>query len=334
VASGSSPPGPLTGDTLFAIGDIHGCATELRELVERLPLRPDATLVFLGDYIDRGRESKEVIETILELARSYDVVPLLGNHEEMLFEFLEDPSSNKAMRFILNGGSATLASYGDEQGTYEIPETHLQFLHQCRLMYETDTHCFVHAGVPEIPLAQLDPEQHRKTLLWSRGQFLRSSYAWSKTIVHGHTRVTDVELHANRINLDTGCVYGGQLSAMGFPSQEIYSVARQGSIRPHYLQDPQGRRRSVRFRGVAEVRVHHRNRPLLFQTRDYSPLGMCMRALSRSPRPQLSQGDRVEGTIMPDAKSWVEFTGHVVWVQQIDEETMYGVELSSTHERT
>ncbi|MBT7767373.1 MAG: serine/threonine protein phosphatase, partial [Bdellovibrionales bacterium] len=97
---------------IFVISDIHGCDTELKLLLNKLPLEPNKSkIIFLGDYIDRGIESKQVIDTIMELQGMFDVVTLMGNHEEMLINFLQDPLSEEAVSFVYNGGGSTLTSY-------------------------------------------------------------------------------------------------------------------------------------------------------------------------------------------------------------------------------
>src|SRR5688572_16333454 len=193
------PRGPV-----FAIGDVHGCSVELQRLLQQLPLTADSVVVFLGDYVDRGTDSRGVIDVALDLANECHVVYLMGNHEEMFLAFLEDPDSKRGAEFIMNGGSSTLANYADDRGTFEVPHKHRQFLRDLRLCYQTETHFFVHAGVPDLPLERIDPVKHAAFLLWSRANFLRSTFTWEKTIVHGHTPVQSVEFHPRRINVDTG----------------------------------------------------------------------------------------------------------------------------------
>ena len=113
-----APPSPKK---IFAIGDVHGCASELRMLLNKLPLTEESVVVFLGDYVDRGPNSKQVIETVLELKEQCQVVALKGNHEALFLSFLQDPSSEAAGMFIYNGGSATLHSYATPEGEYRIP---------------------------------------------------------------------------------------------------------------------------------------------------------------------------------------------------------------------
>src|SRR3954463_10575248 len=124
AAAASSDDQP---DSLFAIGDVHGCAEELRALIQKLPLRRDSLVVFLGDYIDRGPDSRGVVDTILDLQQYCRVVCLLGNHELMLREFLDGSDSRRVARFIYNGGSATLSSYADHDGVFVMPEEHRDF---------------------------------------------------------------------------------------------------------------------------------------------------------------------------------------------------------------
>ena len=129
----ASLPRRRTGVTIgsltrtFVIGDVHGCAEELEELLSLLPIDPDSTVIFLGDYIDRGPDSRRVIDLVLSVEKRCSVVALMGNHEEMFAEFLHDPQSAEAARFIYNWGGATLASYALPGGGYKIPKHHLPF---------------------------------------------------------------------------------------------------------------------------------------------------------------------------------------------------------------
>jgi serine/threonine protein phosphatase 1 len=290
----------------FVIGDVHGCADELDELLAQLPLERSSKLIFLGDLIDRGPKSRQVVERIFELRRRHEVIALRGNHEAMLLEFIENASPRKVARFIYNGGGSTLASYADAEGNYAIPAEHLAFFQSMPLVHETEKYFFVHAGVPEMPLAQLDPHKHAEELVWMRKT--HSTYRWEKSIVHGHTRVPQVEFSPSRINLDTGCVYGGALSAMELPTHRVWSVPRKRDGEVVLLHDTT-RRAMIRFRGAIPVRIEGVAAEL--ETMDYSEIGMGLRA--RGPAEvRLNVGDVVRGTVGPPDLFQIDFEGIVV----------------------
>jgi serine/threonine protein phosphatase 1 len=307
------------GANLFVIGDVHGCASELKTLLNKLPLHPNSTVVFLGDYIDRGPSSREVIETILKLRQFCKVVTLTGNHEAMLHDFLQDPSSQGAGMFIYNGGGATLASYADEHGNYEIPDHHIQFFSQLVLSHHTPEFFFVHAGVPDVKLAELDEQKHRKEMLWVRRTFHRSGFKWEKMIVHGHSPVPEVHFGERRINVDTGCVYEQVLTALELPSKKIYSVQRSREVRRVHLRDFGSNRIAIRFKGAIPVYVHRDADTLEFETIDYSEFGMLMRHLSADDGTLLKAGQKIEGEIGSDTTRLVAFRGTVLRQQDSEE---------------
>lgn len=312
---------------IFAIGDVHGCAAELRTLLNKLPLRPQSTVVFLGDYIDRGPEVRSVIDTILELGKSYRVVPLKGNHEAMFLDFLARPRSEAAGMFIYNGGSATLASYGDEDGDYHLPLEHRLFFNGLQLSFDTEDHFFVHAGLPEVPIEELDASQHADEMIWVRKPFLNSTYRWSKRVVHGHSAVEEVELRPNRINIDTGCVYRGKLSAIELPSERVFSVARQEYPRHVYLRDRTSRRVAKRFDGVVPVYVYRGNHTLELETLNYSEFGMLARDILNRDQAVLNIGDGVEGQIGSQGHALVDFEGVVVRVEHGADGVHYAIRI-------
>ncbi len=317
---------------IFAVGDIHGCVDELRRLLDELPITPEATVLFLGDYIDRGPNGRGVIDTILELSERCQVVTLMGNHEAMLIEFLNDSSSPAAAGYIFNGGSSTLASYSDEHGEYEIPQAHYDFLRGLRICHETSDHLFVHAGVPDIPIDQLDPSRHGRDMLWLRQSFLNSEFQWAKVIVHGHTPVGSVTIGGNRINLDTGCVFGGQLSCLALPDARIVSVRRHRTPRKTLLRDNRSRRAAVRFRGATPVKVIHAGRILEFETVDYSEIGLFIRAIEPNTGVVFAPDELIRGVVGADRLSQVAFAGRVVRRTQCDSGLCYGVRLLSLRE--
>ena len=208
---------PLTG-RLLAVGDIHGCLKPLQQLMHQVTPQPADQVVFLGDYIDRGPESRGVIDYLLDFRERWpQTIFLKGNHEAMLLDYL---AGQERLRYLLNGGETTLYGYR-EGGRLQIPETHLQFLHSLRLYFETDRYIFVHAGLrPEVATEN----QSEEDLLWIREEFLSSSYQWGKTVVFGHTPMRKPHLTADRIGLDTGAVYGRSLTCCDVEDREIWTA--------------------------------------------------------------------------------------------------------------
>ncbi len=309
---------------IFAIGDVHGCADELDELLRKLPLRPGCTVVFLGDYIDRGPKSRQVIDRIIALGRTHRVVALLGNHESMLLEYLDGSDADKVARFVLNGGSATLATYADENGVCELPEAHVAFFKGLKLSYDTPHHFFVHAGVPNVLLANLDQKEHYDFMIWARHKFLRSTFNWEKLIVHGHSPVRTVEIAANRINLDTGCVYQGSLSAMEFPSHRIYSVERRLESERTVLHDA-SKRAAIRFHGAIPVQLDIGGKMVAFETVDYSEIGLGIRPRNPAHGAKLGLGSAVTGVVGPTKLFQIPFRGEVVRTARLEEGHVFGL---------
>jgi serine/threonine protein phosphatase 1 len=211
---------------IFAIGDIHGCISELDRLVAQLDIDAgDDTLVFIGDYIDRGPDPKGVIDYIIDIRRSIrNVVCLSGNHEDMFLNYCLDRRDEEL--YMSNGGMRTLASYGfTREGTEELilPESHREFFTSLQTYHETDDYIFVHAGLrPGIPLDRQD----REDLLWIRSEFINSSYDFGKTVIYGHTPISlnTPLIDKNKIDIDTGAVYGGKLTCIELPEVKIYQV--------------------------------------------------------------------------------------------------------------
>ncbi|MDR2550625.1 MAG: metallophosphoesterase [Desulfobulbus sp.] len=210
--------------TTCVIGDIHGCHTSLLRLLDQVCHRAD-TLVFLGDYVDRGPDSKAVISTILSLrSRHPRVVPLMGNHDFLFYQYLM--GDDNAL-FLQVGGLQTLTSYGippaatREQRTRFVPADHLAFLRSLPLFWEDQHAIYVHAGLqPGRHLSQ----QSAQWCLWARDAFLASSHEFGKPIVFGHTVFAEPYFAADKIGIDTGAVYGGQLTALLLPEREVLRV--------------------------------------------------------------------------------------------------------------
>jgi len=224
-------PASMPPDTrVYAIGDVHGRADLLAELHGRIVKdamnAPEArrVAVYLGDYIDRGPDSAGVIDELLDPLPDFEQVFLMGNHEEFLLHFLDDPAIGEA--WVRNGGDATLASYGVETGgsgipadlaeacdllRQNLPKAHLAFLQELDVSHREGDYLFVHAGIrPGVPL----DEQSEHDLLWIREPFLESGDEREFVVVHGHTPVDMGQVHDNRIAVDTGAVWSDRLTAV------------------------------------------------------------------------------------------------------------------------
>jgi serine/threonine protein phosphatase 1 len=218
------------GLRIYAIGDVHGRADLLVQLFEMI----DADLkyfpvnralhVFLGDYIDRGPQSRDVIDLLVERRRFHEAVCLRGNHEEVFMGVMRENRGLQDWRSI--GGFATLLSYGINPGPgargvnetdlirslkRAVPSEHVRFLASLQSSFLCGDFLFVHAGIrPGIPL----DAQSEDDLLWIRSEFLDSTADFGKFIVHGHTPVDRPDVRSNRINIDTGAYATGNLTLL------------------------------------------------------------------------------------------------------------------------
>jgi serine/threonine protein phosphatase 1 len=208
-------------ERLFAIGDIHGCYDQLLDLMDQIPIDWSRDrLVFMGDYIDRGPSSFEVVDYLVELgSRHPSSVFLKGNHEQMLADYL---SGKDRMTYLYNGGQQTLESYLIHAGPDApgpIPPAHLRFFESLVLYFETESYIFVHAGLRQnVPLSQQDPED----LLWIREKFVNTKYSFGKRVVFGHTPLQEPLVETNKIGIDTGAVYGNKLTCVQLPEELFY----------------------------------------------------------------------------------------------------------------
>jgi serine/threonine protein phosphatase 1 len=212
----------------IAIGDIHGCSAALSALLEAIRPRPEDCIVTLGDYINRGPDSRGVIERLINLAHRCRLFPLLGNHDQMI---LEARSGLHRMTWIGMGGLATLDSYGTGRDLDLIPHEHFEFLESCLDYHETDTHIFVHANYfPDIPMG----EQHVGMMRWEsiRGM-TPGAHESGKTVIVGHTSQKNGEIldlgHVKCI--DTYCYGGGWLTALDVETEEVWQADREGNMR-------------------------------------------------------------------------------------------------------
>lgn len=315
---------------IYAIGDVHGCAAELESLISNLKIDSETLVVFLGDYVDRGPDSRRVIETVVRLRERCEVVALMGNHEAMFLDFLERPESVGSGLFILNGGSTTLANYAGPGGSFDIPQSHIDFLRGLRLYFETDTHFFVHAGVPlKKKLSELDTVLDRETFLWTRGPFLTTKEPWEKIVVHGHTPSEQPERFSNRINLDTGCVFGGALTAYDVSEDRFITVEKFPKEEvPAALLADESKRIAVRFNGRMPVKAGKPGQKHVdFETMNYNQFGLLLREVSPIPVGYLNSGDIIEGTIGDDHRTSVKFEGQIARVEQRQGLALYGVKI-------
>ncbi|MEP4034687.1 metallophosphoesterase family protein [Roseibium polysiphoniae] len=211
----------------YVVGDIHGCADLLNQIQQQIsadliehPI-DQAIEVYLGDYIDRGPSSREVIENLASLPEdNRERICLMGNHESLLLNFLADPSVLNRWKQV--GGLETLHSYGIERPTDEtdattvqsslraaMPPHHLHFFRTLKTMHLNHGHAFVHAGVrPGVPL----DGQSEEDCLWIRNEFLDYIGSFGARIIHGHTPQDKVDVRPNRINIDTGAYITGKLT--------------------------------------------------------------------------------------------------------------------------
>jgi serine/threonine protein phosphatase 1 len=216
----------------YVVGDIHGCLSELACLVENLPLKPADRIVFLGDYIDRGPDSKGVIDYLLGMTKAVpnEMIFLKGNHEDMLLSYLGF-NGNYGDMFLANGGNATLASYGipplstsQDCATARIPASHLNFLLGLRSYYIYESFLCVHAGIQ--PLKPLE-SQREVDMLWIRNEFIGYPHRLRFTVIFGHTPQADVFFDLpSKIGIDTGVVYGRKLSCIELDGKELFQIER------------------------------------------------------------------------------------------------------------
>ena len=221
----SAAPAIPAGSRIYAIGDVHGRLDLLTRL--HMLIAADAAkaasgrrvIVYLGDYVDRGPDSRGVIDLLLnQPLAGFEHVHLMGNHEDYLLQFLE--RAEVGPHWCAYGGFDTLASYGVRAADFEaarrrlaeaIPPAHVAFMRGLKLTHAEGGYMFVHAGVkPGTALA----EQRAEDLLWIRNEFLDSADNFGACVVHGHTIVEAPEQRGNRIAIDTGAFFTGRLTAL------------------------------------------------------------------------------------------------------------------------
>jgi serine/threonine protein phosphatase 1 len=232
----SPRPAYLEDARIYCVGDIHGRADLLMRLHEQI--REDAQgyrgrrqVLYLGDYIDRGPQSRQVLDCLIEQPlEGFEAIHLKGNHEQAMLDFMEHPESTAS--WLGFGGRETLASYGisvafmplmkDLQQLAEelrevLPPAHKEFLESCLLSWRGGDYYFVHAGIrPGVDLE----EQHFEDQLWIRDEFIHSQADHGVVVVHGHTISPDPELRGNRIGIDTGAFHSDVLTCLVLEGEE------------------------------------------------------------------------------------------------------------------
>jgi serine/threonine protein phosphatase 1 len=212
---------------LIAIGDIHGCALTLDALLDQLSPTADDHLVFMGDYIDRGPDSKGVIERLMALQKTHPCTFLRGNHEALMLACLDQYEYEL---WAVNGGNDTLRSYGIREFRFhDLPEDHVAFVRATEFYYETPTFFFVHAGLkPHLTVEQNKQTANEEVYLWERSHLHAPSLVWEKTVVCGHTPQHEPINREQLILIDTGCVYKhprlGRLTAVRLPERAFVVV--------------------------------------------------------------------------------------------------------------
>ncbi len=233
-----------SGIRLYCIGDVHGCIDALEQLHQQIIYDTKnylghKVLVYIGDYIDRGSHSKEVVDKLIyDPLPGFEIHSILGNHEQTLLDFLfEDHNIGKF--WLEYGGDKTLESYGirvvgvqtsnglkliQKELLLSIPEDHLTFYNNLKVFFTLGDYFFVHAGIrPGVPLR----EQSKSDLLWIRNEFVNSKGAFEKIIVHGHTVSGEPQLRPNRIGIDTGAYASSLLSCVVLEKSEVRFLFNQ-----------------------------------------------------------------------------------------------------------
>lgn len=220
---------------IIAIGDIHGCSDALRAVIQAIDPRPEDTLIPLGDFINRGPDSRGVMDQLIQLCDRCILVPILGNHEEMFLGALG--SLAVARNWLACGGIATLGSYGF-RGNYNvdgwqkvIPLEHIEFMRNCQAYYETTTHIFLHAYFePNLPMVH----QPESVLRWASLRDVDPAPHYSgKTVIVGHTSQKDGEiLDLSYIKcIDTYCHGNGWLTALDVQTGRVWQANKRGEMR-------------------------------------------------------------------------------------------------------
>jgi serine/threonine protein phosphatase 1 len=208
---------------IFVVGDIHGCFDKLCALMDKIPINfTQDQLIFIGDYIDRGSSSLEVVDYLIDLKKRWPATIFLkGNHEDMLEKYLD---GSDRFTYLLNGGQRTLDAYlnrPNNPGEYPVPPAHLEFFKSLHRYYQTDDYIFVHAGLRKKVTLE---SQKTIDLFWIRDEFIYSEFDFGKRVIFGHTPFKEPLVHTNKIGIDTGAVYGNRLTCVQLPEIIFFSA--------------------------------------------------------------------------------------------------------------
>ncbi len=213
----------------YIIGDIHGYLNKLISLVSAIKssLQQEDVFIFLGDYIDRGPYSFEVIEYLLNFRKNHRCVFLKGNHEDMMMKFLEGKIHDL---YLINGGGATIKSYIRNSGEFTLSAAHKKFFNSLQLYFEGDNFITVHAGLN--PMIDNIENQKQDDLLWIREDFYLAEKRWKKTVIFGHTPVPLLspgsidsvyfDNKRNIIGIDSGVILGREISCLRWPDKKLF----------------------------------------------------------------------------------------------------------------
>lgn len=229
--------GETTGERIFVIGDVHGCSQEVAALLDHLikkeTLSQKDVVVFLGDYIDRGPDTRGVIDCLVAFQTDYPKTRFLrGNHEDMLLDFFGF-GGHLGHAFLYNGGLETIQSYGisvfspPNEMMRSLPESHFKFFCNLESVIVAEKCILVHAGLnPYINLEN----QTGEDIFWIREPFLESPHKFEKTVIFGHTPHKEVYDHRPfKLGIDTGLVFGNKLTCLELRSHTLFEV-KKGSI--------------------------------------------------------------------------------------------------------
>ena len=196
------------------------------QLLKQIDPGPTDTIVTLGDYVDRGPNTNGVLNTLIELSTRCRLIPILGNHDEMMMRAESDPKSFQ--NWLMIGGQVALNSYGPGLQTEAIPIEHFDFLRTCRPYFETETHLFLHANYfPDVPISQT--KNHTLRWLSLRDHIPSRAHCSGKIVIVGHTPQSQVLDLDYLIGIDTGCAMGGRLTALDVDTKQSWSSTENDS---------------------------------------------------------------------------------------------------------